>query len=213
MSQNHPNETLHGDDTREDNAQADVQQLAEAPLCNPSDALEILARTSPSNRSDYSDLDEDGEADRDIDHAQLKGDEHAELVNVNLPTPNKHSSKGHVVQRASLAEGTDYRQDLKLINSFPLIKLGLIKPTQLRTYVSVYISRHNHYLPIIPEHRLPNTDHRLGQYVTEETFLLMVIVLIVSRYDKDSAHSSCWKFIRCHLSGITLRRSANSRCC
>jgi hypothetical protein len=32
MSQNHPNETLHRDDTREDNAQADVQQLAEVGI-------------------------------------------------------------------------------------------------------------------------------------------------------------------------------------
>jgi hypothetical protein len=85
-----------------------------------------------------------------------------------------------------------------------LVKDGLINPTQLRTYVSIYTSRHNHYVPIIPEYRLPNNDdRRLAQFALEEPFLLMVMILIVSRHENDAVHVSCWKVISDHLTQIT----------
>ena len=202
-NQNPLEQTLPGDDAGDDSAQADVQQLAEAPLCNPSDALEILARTSPSGRSEYSEIFNDEQANRDTEQRAAKGDDQERFVEDNISTSNANTVNHRVGNMTTMRESTDYRHDLNLINSFLLIKLGLIKPTQLRTYVSVFASRHNHFLPIIPEYKIPNTDHRLGKFVVEESFLLMVIVLIVSRYDKDSAHSDCWKFVRCHLSGIT----------
>ncbi|RFU27556.1 hypothetical protein B7463_g8774, partial [Scytalidium lignicola] len=187
----------------EDNTQVDIQQLAEAPLCNPSDALEILARTSPSHQSDSSDYGEE-------ENAKNEQSTRAVGRNGDGQEPNNHENLSTTAQESfyetsdtSAAEGVDGRQDLKTINNFLLIKLGLINPTQLRTYVSVFASRHNYYLPIIPEYRLPTNDHRLSQFAREEPFLLMVMVLIVTRYEKDSTHVSCWKFVRCHLSGIT----------
>ncbi|KAN0104165.1 hypothetical protein V8E51_009910 [Hyaloscypha variabilis] len=200
-NQTHADQSSHVEETRDDNSQVEIQQLAEAPLCNPSDALEILARTSPSHQSDDSDYEEDEEDAGESGGAEQNGNDQAESINGNPATSSNNSV--FLANGKSTAEGTDDRQDLKSINNFPLIKLGFINPTQLRTYVSIFISRHNHYLPIIPVYRLPNNDKRLGQFAIEESFLLMVIVLIVSRYEKDSSHVSCWKFVRCHLSGIT----------
>jgi hypothetical protein len=172
-------------EARDDISQVDVEQLAEAPLRNPSDALEILARTSPSTDLDYDEEEEtNGTGEKPVAGKRLPHD-----VGPGVPM--------------TAAQETHDRQALKNINNFPLVRVGLINAIQLRRYVSIFIARHNHYLPIIPEKRLPNDDQRLSQFAMEETFLLMVMVVIASRYDKDSIHESCWKFTRCHLSGIT----------
>lgn len=197
----------HVEHSGDDNAQVDIRQLAEAPLCNPSDALEILARTSPSrqsNNSEYGEVEDEDEVEDAAENPTSLPSETGESQDQDGETKSVEDQKSFSqINSTGTADDANGRQILETINNFLLVKLGLINPTQLRTYVSVFISRHNYYLPIIPTYRLPSNDHSLGQFVKEEPFLLMVMVLIVTRYEKDSTHVSCWKFVRCHLSGIT----------
>ncbi|KAI1625173.1 hypothetical protein EDD37DRAFT_629018 [Exophiala viscosa] len=197
--------------THFEDSQVDVEHLTEAPLRNPSDALEILARTSPPNRNngpDYDEDDEDEEERRCLQRnhpAQNQADSGSPDASQPTSSPDmlRVASRSSVIVNVSPTESTYHRNASKSINSFPLIKLGLINPAQLRTYVAIFASRNNHYLPIIPENRLPSDDHHLGQFAAEEPFLLMVIVLIASRFEKDTLHAACWEYTRRHLSGIT----------
>ncbi|TAQ84213.1 hypothetical protein B7494_g7469 [Chlorociboria aeruginascens] len=186
-------------DTGYDNVPGNIHPLAEAPLCNPLDALEILAHVSLCRQDGDSDYDEDeGESQM----FEQNGCKRADSIHAN-PSVSSKQSLPRLDETGAAAEGTGQRSDVKSIDDFLLIKLGLINPTQLRTYVSIYISRHNHYVPIIPEYRLSNNDNRIAQFASKEPFLLMVIILIVSRYEKDSIHVSCWNVVRGHLSQIT----------
>jgi hypothetical protein len=188
-------------DTGYDAAQDDIQPLAEAPLANPLDALQILARTSLCRQEGDSDYDED---ERGGENARFEQDDPQRAESVHA---NRSKSSNQFYPQDSHHPGATERAgqplDVKSIDDFLLIKRGLINPTQLRTYASIYISRHNHYVPIIPEYKLPNNDARLTRFASEEPFMLMVMVLVVSRYEKDSVHVSCWDVIRDHLSQIT----------
>lgn len=202
----------------------DVEDLAEAPVRNPSDALEILARTSPANIDDSYDENSNsistGEASTPDGHdlpnniaerasrSSLKNAKNSMNYHYN-GSVDRSEGGGESGTSAGIENrtGTDLSsndaESLQQINDFLLVRLGIINITQLRTFVSVFISRHHLYFPIIPEYRLPTNDHLLGKFCVEETFLLMVIVLIASRFDKSPVHESCWRFTRCHLSGIT----------
>ena len=234
--------TSSSHDDNNNNVQVHIQPLAEAPLCNPSDALEILARTSLCRQdgdsdSDYEEDEDEGEGEMmdDSGRRSQNSDGRAEPKHADPGSPGEQQQRQQQQQQqqqrqqqqqqqqqqqrqqrshksqphgrpgvATAADAANGRSNIKPIDDFLLVKKGLINPTQLRTYVSIYISRHNHYVPIIPEYRLPNNDHhRLAQFASEEPFLLMVMVLIVSRYEKSAVHVSCWKVVRDHISQIT----------
>lgn len=205
LGNHHPQlqEPARTPDTDYASVQDHIQPLAEAPLANPLDALEILARASLCPHEGDSDYDEDkdeggGQGERFEHHDPRR----SQPIHANSPISRKHLYP-RMNSAPGAVNGLTQPPDVKTLDDFLLIKLGLINPTQLRTYVSIYISRHNHYIPLIPEYRLPSNDARLAQFASQEPFLLMVMVLIVSRYEDGSVHVACWEVIRNHLSQLT----------
>ena len=196
-----PTSLVVAGEVREGDSHVDVQQLAEDLLRDPSDGLEILVRTSPptGHHADDDDDDDDDDVDVDVDEHEVDDDDYDEAGSASR-------EDGRAVGEnpgSPMLEGVDTSQAVKNINNFPLVRLGFVAAADLRNYVSIFIRHHHHYFPIIPEYRLPHDDGSLGRFASEEPFLLMSIVLIVSRCEKASVHAACWKFARCHLSGIT----------
>ncbi|KAK9234579.1 hypothetical protein V1525DRAFT_412614 [Lipomyces kononenkoae] len=175
----------------------DAEPLAFGLLRNPSDALDILARTSsfsadeacipvsvatsPADISQYKKEDKTNtSAPEDEDNGAL--DDEGAIVEDPHPSPRR------------LISGRKRHQEK--ISDCKLIRRGYINATQLRIFVSIFFSRHHHYLPLVPAYKAPLTDELLSDFVVQEPFLLTAMVIIASRYENHAVHDQCWKYMQ-----------------
>jgi hypothetical protein len=200
--------------------------IAFGTLHNPSDSLDLLARTAFS-KAQGSDEDhyhgfQHGEVSTNNDDDD--GDESMDGTRTDpeLSFENGTHSRDSEIEQQQLVphsltrtstEAADAGDDLPIpftppaierMGEFYLIAHRIINPTQLRTFVATFFARHHHYLPLIPAKRIPSTDESLVEFATQEPILLATFVLIASRFENTRAHDACWSYMKGVINDLVL---------
>ncbi|KAK9234098.1 hypothetical protein V1525DRAFT_435945 [Lipomyces kononenkoae] len=175
----------------------DTETLAFGLLRNPSDALNILARASSfsgdeacipeSVATSPADITRDKKADT-TNTTALEGEDDGGPSDEDAIVEDSHPGPQRPISGP--------RRHQEKISDFQPIKRGYINATQLRTFVSIFFSRHHHYLPLVPAYKAPLTDELLSDFVVQEPFLLTAMVIIASRYENHVVHDQCWKYMQ-----------------
>ncbi|KAK9327652.1 hypothetical protein V1520DRAFT_374045 [Lipomyces starkeyi] len=175
----------------------DTETLAFGFLRNPADALNILAHASSFSSDESCSPDSSTASPRD-DCSPVKKDTTVTAA----PGDYERSAQSDedIMMEGSKSSPQRHfsgqRRHQEKISEFELIKLGYINATQLRIFVSIFFTRHHHYLPLVPAHKAPLTDELLSDFVMHEPFLLTTMVIIVSRYENHVVHDQCWKHMQ-----------------
>ncbi|KAK9472025.1 uncharacterized protein V1510DRAFT_435862 [Dipodascopsis tothii] len=183
----------------DDESGVDTEALAFSFLRNPSEALDILARASTfhadaeSASSDESDVASEFDGSVATPAAAMRPA--ADRIRVqhltNPLAPPAPAPAGQMPPPARPERARPLRHQER-ISEFAPVRLGYLNPTQLRTLVMIFFSRHHNYLPLIQSSRMPLNDELLSEFAAAEPFLLTAIVVVASRYENDSIHDSCW---------------------
>ncbi|KAK9459234.1 uncharacterized protein V1516DRAFT_679389, partial [Lipomyces oligophaga] len=136
-----------------------------------------------------------------------------EAVNYSDQHRSDSSVNPNIISQVSISEGSQTSESSghhirpsssfqDRISEFSLVKLGLLNPTQLRTFLSIYFSRHHHYFPIIPFSSAPLTDELVSEFCVHEPYLLTAMVIVSARYENRAIHDRCWKYMQNLISGL-----------
>ncbi|KAK9317220.1 hypothetical protein V1524DRAFT_423613 [Lipomyces starkeyi] len=177
----------------------DTETLAFGFLRNPTDALNILAHASSFSGEEA--CTPDSSDDRSLDKNENtknstapEDEEHYARSDEDAIMEEPHPSPQHHISGP--------RRHQERISDFQLIKRGYINATQLRIFVSIFFSRHHHYLPLVPAYRTPLTDELLSDFVVQEPCLLTAMVIVASRYENHVVHDQCWKYMQQLISDL-----------
>ncbi|KAK9321839.1 hypothetical protein V1517DRAFT_159411 [Lipomyces orientalis] len=181
----------------------DTETLAFGFLRNPTDALNILARASSFSGDETHSPDSATTTVADNNRSLGKTEDTTHRTAIGDEEKATSSDDDAIMDGSHRAgeQRTGPRHQEK-ISEFQLIKQGHINATQLRIYVSIFFSRHHHYLPLVPSYKAPLTDELLSDFVAQEPHLLTAMVIIASRYDNNVIHDQCWKYMQLLISEL-----------
>ncbi|KAK9454605.1 hypothetical protein V1511DRAFT_460539 [Dipodascopsis uninucleata] len=198
-------ENIHGHQTQEkkidahESTQVDTETLAFSMMRNPSDAISLLTQASlySSKKNGYYTQDDEDDEEESSAHSDDDSAEKSVMGDGLDDAQIRSRARLSVYPSKKLK-----RTPLEKIAAFPLIKKGYINPTQLRTYVSIYFTRHNHYLPLMPLAHIPKNDEMLSDFAEREPFLLIAMIIVASRFENCAVHEACWKYMQTIISDL-----------
>ncbi|KAK9454595.1 hypothetical protein V1511DRAFT_460788 [Dipodascopsis uninucleata] len=189
---------------KDENPRVDTETLAFSFLRNPADAINILARAS-SFSGDEEEPDSGGgrASSCSSDVSVLPG--HEQHTMSRQKEKREHDQDDDSNERGSKKNRNSiiYLRYQEKIQDFYLVRAGYINPAQLRTCVSIFFSRHHHYLPLVPASKIPVSDELLGEFAQSEPFLLTAMIVVASRFENRAIHDICWKYMQSLISDLT----------
>ncbi|ANB15731.1 Aro80p [Sugiyamaella lignohabitans] len=154
--------------------------------------------TSTVNSSDYSAhsyshkfVDAESIADHDLRNP-------ADAVEMMALANHSQFKKGDIVQ-IQKQNSQSHPAQLSDVN---LVRVGILSPTELKTYVSLFFNRYHHFMPIVPESKMPLNDQQLVQFALKEPILLCAMVVVATRYESILIHKACWKYFQLEISSL-----------
>ncbi|KAH8830085.1 hypothetical protein DL96DRAFT_915862 [Flagelloscypha sp. PMI_526] len=186
------------------------EQLAAASLHNPDDAVNLLVLASSTTRTasdqHHSDIDTLSKASPSTVAATSPSE-----------TPLTSTGRKPAVDGESMFEVSPAG-----VNSFPLVNLGIMTEGQLDEAVAFFFGKMHHIFPIVPVWRQPLTPVLVNKFVVEETDLAIVVIVISSRYMKDTTplhseapydwtmvHKLSWEYLQKRIGDLMVGKPAS----
>ncbi|KAK9446870.1 uncharacterized protein V1518DRAFT_435512 [Limtongia smithiae] len=156
----------------------------------PGASAENRVATNVSTTGDAEDA--DGDLQRHAPTRTFSDVIDATIAGTKAVTEDDGAQDRHIRDRRSVSMSRYQEQILEFIP----IKRGLLNPIQLRTFLSIYFSRHYHYLLLVPYFRAPLNDKLLSDFCRREPHLLTAMVIVASRYENQEVHDQCWNYMQ-----------------
>ena len=129
-------------------------------------------------------------------------------------------NESDALQILALASGQGVRQQsgragpapLANLADFPLVRLGILDPSQLITLIDSFFQNHHHFFvsassgvankqPVVPPERIPRTTLELSAFAEAERHLVTAAIIIASKHHPGTKdiHDKAWAVMRVSL--------------